>query len=253
MGVKPVSGTALDTGHALYTSLLAAWGFLEGSGNSIDSKGSNNLTLSGGAWGTDGAGDACYSVSTAAASPCALTSTINLAGTSSWSVAWRAQKNANDIQGMVYGNNDTAQFYWQDGGANIQVRSGGDIFFGVSSFTAMDDWVQTFNPAGSHTMRVYQNGVEVSGSPNGSANANQALLFQALMGGYNGTSTFGFEGKLSYFYVWDGRELSSTEAATLHTTPYVVYQAAAPPNVIADRPHGSQRPFPFLPSSPRPR
>lgn len=223
---KPASGTGLDTGSAFYSGLAAVWAFLEGSGGtSADSKGSNGLTLNSGSWSTDAAGDACWHVGSAAANPVALASAIAYDGTTAWSIAWRGKQDANNANGMMLGNDSGTRYLWYEGGSDIDYASsaGASRFNSNTDFTTERDYVLAYDPsdpiAGFASSRLFTNGSADAQNPRLGAD----LRFDRLMAGYDGTSTLGLVGTLSYFYLWSGRTLTQSEASTLHSNPYAIF------------------------------
>ncbi len=223
---KPASGTTLDTGSSFYASLASAWAFLEGTGaSSADSKGSNTLTLNSGSWSTDSAGDACWHVASAAANPVALTSAIAYTGSSAWSIAFRCKLDTNNNNGMLLGNNSSSRYIWLQGANYILYSnsSAGAVFADNTNFSIERDYVLAYDPsdpiAGFASARLFVNGVADSGNPR----LGLELLFDRLMAGYDGSSTLAMVGTLSYFYLWNGRTLTSSDASTLHSSPYVLF------------------------------
>jgi hypothetical protein len=236
---KPASGTALNTGHALAPN-FACWAFLEGSGtSSADSAGSRTLTLNGGTsfvtWTTDANGDPCLSFPNASAAPVTMVSAVQLAGTSSWSIAWRWKKTADNNQGTLFGtgNNGDPDLFLAYASAGFEaIINTGSSSYNAFDFTSPTSWtteanyVITFDhAAGSNRFRLYKNGTEVASSPvNGLA--TMRLFFSIIGSGRDGISgTLALEGKLSYLYVWDARVLSSGEAGSLNTDPYAMFGA----------------------------
>jgi hypothetical protein len=225
---KPASGTALDTGHALYTSLTAAWAFLEGTGGtSADSRGTRTATLVSGAWGTDANGDACWDISSAHAGPITLGSALNLAGNGDWSLAFRAKTTNADSQAMVCGDNtNTGDFVWMLNGTALRVRdtAGGDYDVGApTSFTTEANYVIAFNrtEGGTGKFHFYKDGAEVNTGAGG-LNGDHYLNINCIGAGYT-SSAFSLIGKISYLYAWSGRTLSSSDASALHSDPYVIF------------------------------
>ena len=102
---KPASGTALDTGHALYTSLTHCWPFYENTGNPQDKKGTNHTTKDASVtWSTDTAGDVALAFSdNTVASPLAISNPA-IGTTTTWSLAWRGKQTAANDYGMVAGD-----------------------------------------------------------------------------------------------------------------------------------------------------
>jgi hypothetical protein len=233
---KPASGSSLDTGHALYTSLNNVWAFLEGSGaTTADSKSADTGTLNSGSWQSDATGP-FWRTTAAAATPITLASAISLGliGGSTkdpFSIAFGVKKaNDSDNQGMVLGDTgNTSDFIWEVPGSYLQYRDsgGGDhTFAGATPFSSYADFLITYDPAangGAGYIRVYKNAVEVTGSPLTAGNANTALHIITLLNGYT-SSAFSFIGDTYYIYIWKSRALTSSDATTLHSNPYVIFQ-----------------------------
>lgn len=224
---KPASGTALDTGHALYTNLTHAYGCLEGSGTtSVDSKGGNDLTLSGsGLWSSDGDGPTLVNTSNTNNSPLTPASAISFTTQQDWSMAWRAKQTSNDDNGMIVGDpSGSTNYLWMRGSSYLRFvnANSANNFTGVSTFTALDDWLYTteYIAGTTYRHRLYQNGVEVSGSPIDNAAIGNNLTIAAIMGGF---SNLALVGTLSYLYIWKDRLLTSTDAGMLDTNPYVIF------------------------------
>ncbi len=221
---KPASGTPLDTGNALYTSLAAAWGMLENTGTtSADSTGNGHTLTSvgsnGTAWGTSGGDVAITYTDDATSSP--VTTPITLLGTSSWSIALRGHQTASDTNGMLLGDNtSTASFLWFNGGSEFRFRSDGSTdyqFTGVTSFTADANYLLVYDQPGAH-LHLYKNGSEV-GTGFGVGANDAKLIVNTLGNGYT-SNTFALTGALVYVYVWQGRALTLTDAGTLNSNPY---------------------------------
>ena len=85
---KPASGSTLDSGNALFTSLVAVWGMLEGSGaTSADSTGNGHTLTTNGSnvtWSTDSNTDPVLAVSASTANAIPIASPITLLGNASW-------------------------------------------------------------------------------------------------------------------------------------------------------------------------
>lgn len=231
---KPASGTALDTGHALYTNLAHAWGLLEGTGTtSVDSRGTKDLTLSSsGLWTTNGGGENIIRIGTATAAPLALATSLTLGGGSAhWSIAFRAKQATSNNEGMILGDNsNTNDFLWFSGGNYLRFRSssGGDFdFSSLTTFTTTANYLIT-----SSDGKIYKDGslVQTLGAFTPTLNVTH------LGNGYTST-TLALVGDIEYVYVWTNRTLNLTDAGTLHTDPYVIYQSApaSTPSKAADR------------------
>lgn len=226
--MKPASGTALDTGHALYTSLEAVWGLLEGSGTSTaDSKGTNTGTLSGsGLWSTDANGPIIHETSAVDNRGVAVTQ-FSFSGLENFSLAFGGKQTSSDNNGMVAGDPDTVTNYiWWRSGNYLRVNAAGTVsdFTSLTSFTTYADYVITFEFINgvSNLWRLYKNGTITADSPISNSGVFQ---MDAVVGGF---ATLTLVGDLSYFYVWRARVLSGAEATTLATNPYVIFQGGAP-------------------------
>jgi hypothetical protein len=222
---KPASGTALDTGHALYPNLAGYWGFLENSGTtSNDSFGTNHVgTFSNATWGVDSAGDPCISLSTNnTAKPLPLTSTITLGGGSTpWSLAWRMKQTTSNTDGMLLGNSaNTADFVWHDGGAFLRYRNtaSANADFAATVFTTEKDYVLTWDGTNA---RAYVNG---SADANNPISITGSLVIDTFGNGYDVASAqFGLKGTISYIGYWTNRTLSGAEATSLAGNPYQIF------------------------------
>jgi hypothetical protein len=221
---KPASGTGLDTGHALYTNLFAVYGFLEGSGTTTaDSKGSLTGTLSSsGLWSTDADGPI---VLTTSASTLNITTGTGSFGPSGhdWSMAFRVKQTT---------SNDNGLLLYDAVGTEVQLRGGTGIlvqdqdgfshaFTGQTDFTSQHDYVITF-VASTGSCKVYVDGSLTSDGAQ-TIHANGRYAYTEFAAGAN----VSFVGSVSLIYFWKDRILTSTEAGTLHSTPYVIFQSGA--------------------------
>lgn len=227
MATKPASGTALDTGHALYTSLEAVWGLLEGSGTSTaDSKGTNTGTLSGsGLWSTDANGPIIHETSASDTRGVTVTQ-FAFNGSESFSLAFGGKQTSSDNNGMVAGDpNGVLNYIWWRGGNYLRMNAAGATtdFTSLTSFTTYADYVLTFEFINgvSNLWRLYKNGTITA---DGAISNTGSFQMNAVVGGF---ATLTLVGDLSYFYVWRARVLSGAEATTLASNPYVIFQAGA--------------------------
>lgn len=230
MSTKPASGTALDTGHALYTNLEAVWAFLEGTGTSTaDSKGTNTGTLSGsGLWSTDANGPIIHETNASDTNPIAVTS-FNFGATVNISIAFGFKQTTSNDNGMIMGAPaGTDNYIWARGGNDLRIRASGvnTVFTSLTTFTTYADYVITFEYiAGvSNLWNCYKNGTITADSP---ISQGSNITITTLCGGF---STLSLVGDLSYVYTWRGRVLSGSEASTLASNPYVIFQAGAAPS-----------------------
>jgi hypothetical protein len=227
---KPASGTALDTGHALYTGLAACFWFPSGD-LTADATGTRSLTIDGAcSQGTDANGDSCLAIPSALSAPAALSSALSLAGNGDWSLAWRGKTTNADAQGMVLGNNgNTSDFLWMFNSTALRVRdsAGGDVdpTSSLTSFVTEANYVVSFDrdQDGVGRFHFYKDGVEVGTGTSG-GNNDHALSINCIGNGYTG-SGFALIGTLSHVYVWSGRALSSSDASALNTNPYAMFSA----------------------------
>jgi|SRR5215469_8215934 len=232
MATKPASGTPLDTGSPLYSGLIAVYGLLEGTGTTItDSKGGNNGTTHDGSWSTDAYGPVWLTTQNNVGQPIAVTSfqVGSLTG-NSWSFAFRAQTTTNVGNGVVAGDS-TGQGPFVallSNGSYLFVRSshaGDAAFSDFTDFSSAADYVVTYD--GSGNMRAYKNGSASSSNPQSVDGFQPATVsINAINNGYT-TSVQNLElpGYVSYLYVWDGRVISPTEAASLAANPFQIFQS----------------------------
>src|SRR5258708_3781904 len=106
---KPVSGTALDPAHPLFSHFTNVWALLEGSGTSLaDSKGSNTATKDANAacvWGVDAYGDPCIQTTGARPEPFKPGTAIHTgkSHTKSFTLIVRCQKAASSGNEIIAG------------------------------------------------------------------------------------------------------------------------------------------------------
>lgn len=225
---KPASGTALDSGHPLFSQLTHVWAFLEGSGTtSADSKGSNDLTLDAStSWDTSADG-AVLSMATALSAPASLGTPVVFDGTQSWSIAFSAKQDADGTAGMVLGdntNNDANIWFRSDSSkyARYTDDAGTDRTFnaaGVYPFTSLDNYLVVYDQTAG-TVELYKNGASLQ-----SLSASGTLTINTLGNGYS-TSSFSLVGDISYVYIMDGYAASSTDAGNLNTNPFAIFQGS---------------------------
>ncbi len=233
---KPASGTPLDTGNALYTSTIAVYGMLEGSGtSSTDSvAGTHNLGLatagSGVTW-TTVSGDAALAFAGCSTVAATIAMPFTLAGSSSWSVAWRGKQTTNNSNGVFAGNElnggDVSFLFWS-GGAQFRFRSAAHTDYdwtGITNFTAEHNYLLVYDQPGAK-LHFYVDGVQDGTGLTVTAN-DAALSLRSLGSGVDGSGTLALVGDLLYFYVWSGRALNGTDAGTLNTIPYGMFGTTA--------------------------
>jgi len=215
----------LDTGHALYSGIEAAWGFHENTGTtSEDSTGNDHgLTLNGSlSWGTIN-GRSVIQNAANIFSPLPLDNNVVLDGTQDWTLAWRCKQTGDNNAGMICGDiTDSSDYVWFGGASGVtryrdSVPNSHD--FDLELFTTEKSYVMAFDFS-DQELHFYVNGVEEADSPIACTTGD--LLISNVMQGIN-ASTFVFKGDFHYLYVWDGRELSEAEAGDLHSDPYDLF------------------------------
>jgi hypothetical protein len=224
---KPASGTALDTGHALYTSMIHAWGLLEGTGTTItDSRGTNHGTLrSSGLWSTDADGPTVVETD-GTQRTIALGSTVTIgASDADFSIAWRAKQTTTNNNGMLLGPNNTqAEYIWMRDANYARVNMNGSSynFTDLTTFTTNANYllVRDFEAGVTDHLLLYKDGTLVREENSAGWGS---IAFDTIMNGWTLADDLGLEGTLNYLYVWSGRALNSTDASTLHANPYVIF------------------------------
>jgi len=215
----------LDTGHALYSGLEAAWGFHENTGStSEDSTGNGHgLTLDGSlSWGTVN-GDSVIQNAANILDPLPLDSNVVLDGTQDWSLAWRCKQTADDNAGMICGDiTDSSDYVWFGGASGVtRYRDAvpNSYDFALHEFTTEKSYVMSFDFS-DQELHFYVNGVEEADSPIACTTGD--LIISNVMQGID-ASTFVFKGDFHYLYVWDGREITAAEAGDLHSDQYDIF------------------------------
>ncbi len=215
---KPAFGTPINTGDAdgLSTSLAHAWGILEANGATtlVDSQSGDTATL---ASGQSVSSQALVTSGSTAGASLATAVALPVSGTAkSFSLAWGASGT-----GMVFGDIDsTVTYIWAQGGGTLDVNiDSASVSWTGLSFSSYSDWVLSISlqSGTTYSVSLYQNGSLV-GSAQTLAVPGAAQI-SAIGAGYN-SAGYGFNGSISYFYVWTNRALSSTDASNLHSTPY---------------------------------
>jgi hypothetical protein len=230
---KPASGTALDTGGALYSGLANWWGMLEGSGSTTaDGKGSNTGTLDASVtWTTDGDGPLLAFSDHTVNQPVAITNAAPSAlGVNNWSIAWRGKQTVDGTFGMVCGDYNSPSghnnYLWMRGSNYLRYEGFAAAtvtaanFTNDTSFTTSKDYVVTgvYTVGVNAVVHLYVDGVEDAASP---IDPGTGIVgFDTLIAIGNGFANLGLEGQLSYFGIWINRALTQTDAASLHSDPY---------------------------------
>lgn len=250
---KPASGTALNTGHALYSGLTLALGMLEGGSASVtvDSKGSRHGTLKntggtldqGVSWTTDANGDPAIAITSASLAPVALASSLTLSNSDSWSIAWRGKQTSADGHGILLGDpSNTADWLWYNNGSNFAFRNSGSSTFtfpGLTTFTTEADYLFLYDFP-NDKFYLYKDAVEINAGGISAGGAGGLINITHLGAGYNDAS-LNLVGTFSYCYIWAARLLDATDAAALHSDPYAMFTAAA-----AKAPPIFRRPWRFV-------
>jgi hypothetical protein len=223
---KPASGTALNTGHALYSALTAAGsvvlGELEGLGaTTADSSGNaNTLTInasgSGLTWGTDGAGDACLNCAGASLTVAgSLATPIVLDGTGSYTIWVKCKQTANDNNGMICGNEN-------NGGVTAFLA----ILSGVLRLRTVTGGTTVNYDQPGAKVHAYQDGTEI-GTGQAVASNRGAITIRSVWSGYQGNGTLSFVGRGSLFYLAKGYSGSGSDATSINSAPYGVFGTPA--------------------------
>ena len=226
---KPAPGTPLDPANPLYTSLVAAWCFSEGSGSSsADCAAGHDLTLSAGvAWTTNGASEPILTFDGTATTPTSFTPQLHFLKTESWSVAWRGKTAAaSGSKGMLFGavggGNDFAWMNPAAGTISIRDHVNNTATFAVSAANqaVTADYLVVRNTA-TTSISLYRNG-SLIGTDGTWDSTRGEFYFSNIGNGYIG-SAYSLAGTLEYVYPWQGRALTSADAVTLATTPYGIF------------------------------
>jgi hypothetical protein len=238
-------GTALNTGHALYSALTAAGsvvlGELEGLGaTTADSSGNaNTLTInasgSGLTWGTDGAGDACLNCAGASLTVAgSLATPIVLDGTGSYTIWVKCKQTANDNNGMICGNENnggvTAFLAILSGVLRLRTVTGGttvdyDFTLPANGSTADHIYQVNYDQPGAK-VHAYQDGTEI-GTGQAVASNRGAITIRSVWSGYQGNGTLSFVGRGSLFYLAKGYSGSGSDATSINSAPYGVFGTPA--------------------------
>lgn len=216
--------STLDLGHAIFASLRNLWTFNEGSGSTVaDAQGGNTGTLGTGVTWSSG------KLNFAGTGQVNLTTKQNLTGLANWSIAWRSMPSATSSLRMILGDNSIITDYvWFQTNTNLRVALVQQANFPLSLSRTQDrSYVLTAENIGGGfvRLRLYEDGVEVSGSPSYKdiAPSTADLSYNVIGNGYTAT-TFAWQGTINWLAIWD-RTLSGADAALL-----VPNGLNAPPN-----------------------
>ena len=225
---KPASGATLDTGSALYANLANAWPLLENTGTtSADLKSSNTATFhgSGIAWASDAEGP--YVNGTDGNSWMDLASDVTIPANTSFSIAWGTKGMTSGANtNMVFGNAaGTDNYWWEHLSAGMAFNTpltGSGGVLGVTTIDNRVDHVISFAySGGNYTVNFWDGGTLGGDSPQTIAAGASPNTINALMQGFN-ASNFAMIGQFYYCYIWIGRALNGTEAASLAGNPYQI-------------------------------
>lgn len=230
---KPAVGTALDTGNALYSSLVNVWAVLETSGTTLaDSKGGNAATLPvSGAAIVPNSGNpyvdfTAQTVGATLASTTHVGTVISGVDHNDWYIAWGCTSAAS---GMICGDQSTSNFLWMTD-TTVDCRQGatGEFAPSASGQTTYHDYFLSCHYPGSGgnwTVKLYQDGSLIATvTPlDGATN----FVIDRLGNGYS-SNTFGFTGHLSYLYLGEGYAGSATDATNLASDPYSIFATGSP-------------------------
>ena len=227
MPAKPIVGTLVDTGHALYTNLWGSWLFNEGSGttaaNSQGSSGRNiTLDLTSIVWGTttnftSGAALVCSSNPTVAVG--GVFSGPTLSGT--WSVEVWFKNGASDTYGSMCSQDGTRGLFLH---ANRADYYQGTFYDDPTAFSVGSNyqWVLTYDGV---SLRYYSNGSLSYTTGLGGASFTPNSII-------NDNATETFVGTYDLLRVWQSRTLTGPEVSSLFTDPFGMYTASTPSIVI---------------------
>lgn len=231
---KPSSGAAIDGAHALASGLTAAWAMLEGTGTtSVDSQGTNHLTLSSaGLWSTDANG-ALLSSDGSTVRPAALTTAINHGGADDWTVCIGYKQNAVGNDGILFGKNGgTTDYYYAQGATRTRVKiNNTNRDFAGGDWTTQTNAVIAYD-ASAQTLTLFIDGVQYGQL---SSVSSAPLEFDTLLNGYT-TADFALAGTVSYCYYYDARALTLSEALSVHNDPYLFFEVGGGGTVTIDTP-----------------
>lgn len=236
MPTKPPAGTLLNLSNPLCTNLVACYALLEGTGGTTaDSASGNTGTLNTGSWGTDAEGPTWVTDGASPSlRPIAFTSlAVGTLTNHAYSIAFRLIKNVSDTFGVVFGNSaNSTPFVFPRVGTGFELRNNAgqtQLWADANDFTHVHDYVMTIRITGGNNvfLNLYVDGVVTADSPISDVATTYAITGDTLMNGSTFSAGNEVFGALSYFYVWDGRELSSTDVATLASNPFGIFASAS--------------------------
>lgn len=229
---KPAALTALSTNSGYYDSISHAWGFLEGSGTSIDSRAGSSLTFSptGIGWTTIG-GEPAILANDKWSSYMSMSSSTTFLNRTSWSIAFRAKLTSTSSGSRLLSNSNSGLHYvaMQPGGSGVgKLRvntSGGGVYIVNNPDYGVDANYAIVCDIDISQVLFYKNGSLLGGveiiDPD-----STGFTINSLCGDVSSTGD-GLEGTLTYMYIWNGRALDSTEVSDLNTDPYRIYSSTA--------------------------
>lgn len=224
---KPASGTALDTGHALFGNWTHVWAFLEGTGTTIeDSKGSNDGTLrSSGLWTTNADG-AIVRETDGTQRTVALGSAVTLGGSDAdFTIVFRVKQTADNDNGMVLGpNNSNDDYLWLRGANYLRYNTTGTSFnfTDLTLFTTIATYILVRDREAGVTdhLLLYKDGSLVHEE---NAAGWESITFDTLGNGWTLANDLGLEGDLEFVGVMDGYAMNSTEVTNLSAALYGIF------------------------------
>ena len=241
MATKPASTYILNSANSLYSDMVACYPMLEGSGTTTADKTSNGntATLTGGlTWGTpDSEGPNFHPAS--GNGYLSLASNLTIPINTSFSIAWACNwasgaGNHGILLGDAAGVEGGQNFIWLQStyGSEIwcSLLPGAETFTSASPINAKrHDYVLTAAySSGKYTLNLYQDGIAATPITNLTAGSTPWKI-NAILNGFS-TAGYSFYGQFEYLYIWSGRALASTDAATLSLigggNPYSILKPA---------------------------
>ena len=244
MATKPASTYILDSTNSLYSDMVGCWPMLEGSGTTTADKTSNGntATLTGGlTWGTPDSEGPNFHPSTSG-QYLTLASNLTIPIDTSFSLAWACNWSGSGNDGIFVGDAiDSGQnFVWMKGSYLTELWcsvTGAGQTFTSAQYLANErhDYVLTAAySSGSYTLNLYQDGVAAT-PITGVTAGSTAWKINAILNGFS-SAGYSFLGQFEYLYVWSGRALASTDAATLSVigggNPYSILKPAVSASFI---------------------